>query len=75
MFLKLYIEILYLMIVIDTVIPGYNVHPRDPKIVAVVDRWSLFRGRFMLLKLKMGPQNSGCCRQVAAIRRWSLAQV
>jgi len=22
----------------------YNDHPRDPKIVAVVDRWSLLRG-------------------------------
>ena len=27
-----------------TVNPVYNEHPRDPKIVAVVDRWSLFRG-------------------------------
>jgi hypothetical protein len=26
----------------------YNDHPRDPKLVAVVDRWSLFRGSFML---------------------------
>ncbi len=28
--------------------PVYNDHPRDPNFVAVVDRWSLFRGRFML---------------------------
>jgi hypothetical protein len=26
------------------VIPVYNDHPHDPKIVAVVDRWSLFGG-------------------------------
>ncbi len=26
----------------------YNDHPRDPKFVAVVDRCSLFRGRFMI---------------------------
>ena len=32
----------------DTVKPVYNDHPWDPKIVAVVDRWSLFRVRFML---------------------------
>jgi hypothetical protein len=31
-----------------TVQPMYNDHPRDPKYVAVVDRWSLFRGIFML---------------------------
>ncbi len=28
----------------DTVKPEYNDHPRDSKIVAVVDRWSLFGG-------------------------------
>jgi hypothetical protein len=27
-----------------TVKPVYNDHPWDPEIVAVVDRWSLFRG-------------------------------
>ena len=26
--------------VLDTVKPAYNDHPWDPKIVAVVDRWS-----------------------------------
>jgi hypothetical protein len=30
-----------------TVKPVYNDHPRDPKIVAVVDRWSLFRGQLL----------------------------
>ncbi len=39
-------------------------HPWDPKFVAVVDRWALFRGRFKLQKLKMGLQNGGRCRQV-----------
>ncbi len=58
-----------------TVKPVYNDHPRDPKFVAVVDRWSLFRGRFMLWSLKLGLQNGGRCRQVVAIRRWSLTQV
>ncbi len=53
----------------------YNDHPRDPKFVAVVERWSLFRGSFTLWKLKLGPQNSGHCRQVVAIRRWLLTQV
>ena len=28
----------------NTVNPGYNDHPWDPKIVVVVDRWSLLRG-------------------------------
>ena len=31
-----------------TVKPVYNDHRWDPKLVAVVDRWSLFRGNFML---------------------------
>jgi len=26
----------------------YNDHPRDPEFLAVVDRWSLFRGNLML---------------------------
>jgi len=53
--------------------PVYNDHPRDPKIVAIVDRWSILRGRFMLCTLKYEPKNSGRCWK--AIRRWSLAQV
>ena len=32
----------------STVNPVYNDHPQDPKFVAVVDKWSLFSGRFML---------------------------
>ncbi len=30
---------------VSTVKPVYNGHPWNPKIEAVVDRWSLFRGR------------------------------
>ncbi len=44
--------------------PVYNGHPRDLKIVAVVDRWSLFRGTFMLLTRKTVTQNSGCYSEV-----------
>ena len=29
---------------VDTIKPVFNDHPWDPKIVAVVDSWSLFRG-------------------------------
>jgi hypothetical protein len=42
--------------------------------MVIVDRWSLFRGGFVLFK-KMGLQVGGRCRQVVAVRRWSLAQV
>jgi len=59
---------LYIFIVIlgCTVKPVYNDHPRDPKFVAVVDRWSLFRGSFVLQKLKMRPQ------MVVVVDKWSL---
>jgi len=53
----------------------YNDHPWDPKFVAVVDWWSLFRGSFMLWKLKLRSQNCGRCRQAVVIWRWSLTQV
>ncbi len=42
----------------------YNDHPRDPKFVAVVYMSSLFRGRFMLCRPKLGLKNDGYCRQV-----------
>jgi hypothetical protein len=32
----------------STVKPVYNDHLQDSKIVVIVDRWSLFRGSFML---------------------------
>jgi hypothetical protein len=31
-----------------------NLHPRDLKVVAVVDWWLLFKGSFMLRRLKLG---------------------
>ncbi len=34
----------FLFTYLYTVKPVYNSHPWDPKIEAVVDRWSLFRG-------------------------------
>jgi hypothetical protein len=47
----------------STVEPVNNDHPWDPKIVAVVDRWSLFRGSFIntisTSDLKMVVVNSG----------------
>ncbi len=43
-----------------------NDHPRDPKIVAVIDRWSLFGGR---LCLKRSNWN---LKIVAVVDRWSL---
>jgi hypothetical protein len=48
----------------NTVKPEYNNHPRDPKFVAVLDRWSLFRGNFMFQKIENGTPNGGRYRQV-----------
>jgi hypothetical protein len=48
----------------NTIKPEYNDHPRDPKIVVFVDRWSLFRGSIVLLMWKTGRQDSGRCKQV-----------
>ena len=53
----------------------HNYHPRDPEFVAVFDRWSFFRGSFMLWKLKIGPQTGDHCWHVVVTQRWSLAQV
>ncbi len=57
-----------------TVKPVYNDHPRDHKFVAVVDRWPLFRGRFMLSIPRMGLQNGGRCKIVVAIGKRSLVE-
>jgi hypothetical protein len=48
---------------------AYNDHPLDPKIVAVVDRWSLFRSH---LCYKTFNRN---LRIMILIDRWSLTQV
>ncbi len=50
----------------STVKPVYNDHPRDPKIVAVVDRWSLFVGH---LCYKMSNWD---LKIVAVVDGWSL---
>ncbi len=47
-----------------TIKPEYNDHLQDPKIVVVVDRWSLFGGKFVLKKFIREPQVSGRYRQV-----------
>ncbi len=49
--------------------PVYNDHPWDPKIVAVVDKWSLFRGH------SCNKAPNWDLKMVVAIRRRSLAQV
>ncbi len=51
---------------IYTVKPVYNDHPRDPKIVAVVDRWSLFRGHLCY------KTSNWDLKIVAVVDRWSL---
>ena len=65
----------FLKFFISTIKSAYNDQLRYPKIVAVVTRWSLFRGTFKSKILKMGPKNDDRCRQVVAIHRWLLAQV
>ena len=50
----------------STVKPVYNDHPWDPKIVAVVDRWSLFRGPLWYKSSKWDH------KIVAVVDRWSL---
>ncbi len=50
---------------LNTVKPVYDDQPRDSKIVAVVDRWSLFRGHLC-------NKSSECdYKMVVDIRRWS----
>jgi len=61
---------------VHAVKPVYNDHPRDPKIVAIVDRWSL-SGDYLCYKRSNWDLKIVAIvdRQVVAIRRWSLAQV
>ena len=47
-----------------TVKPVYNDHPRDPEIVVIVERWSLFRGQLCDKNIKPGPQKGGCYLKV-----------
>ena len=60
------------VILLYTVKPAYNDHTRDPKIVAAVDRRSLFGGH---LCYKRSNWDLKTVAVVVAIRRWSLAQV
>jgi len=46
--------------------PVYNDHPRDPKIVAVVDNWSLFR---VLRTTSILPLKARCDLPFTAVRR------
>jgi hypothetical protein len=50
----------------NTVKPVYNDHPRDPKIVAVVGRWSLFGGHLCYKR------SNWDLKIVAVVDRWSL---
>jgi len=50
----------------NTVIPRYNDHSREFKSGAVVDRWSLLRGSFMLRKKKLDT------KMAVAVGNWSL---
>ncbi len=49
--------------------PVYNDHPRDPKIVAVVDRRSLFRGQLLNkshnwnLRMVVGSKGMGAMKE------------
>ena len=49
-----------------TVKSVYNDHPRDPKIMAVVDRWSLLSGHLCYTNLKREP------KKVVVVGYWSL---
>jgi len=50
----------------NSVKPVYNDHPRDPKIVAVVDRWSLFGGHLYYKR------SNWDFKIVAAVDKWLL---
>ncbi len=50
----------------NTVKPVYNDHPWDPKIVAGVDKWFLFRGSVFYKNFNWAFQ------MVAFVGRWSL---
>ena len=60
------LQLLASAFVTDTVKPVYNGHPRDPKIVVVVNKWSLFRSHLCNKKSKLDPA------MVFVVCRWSL---
>jgi hypothetical protein len=59
------------LFLVNTVKRVYNDQPWDPKRVAAVARWSLFRG-YLCYKSSKGPHNGGRYRQVIVIRMSSL---
>ena len=52
----------------STVIPVYNGHPWDPKIVAAVHRWALFRG----FSIKIDIEFYLAVVRLAVVDRWPL---
>ncbi len=50
-----------------TVKPVYNDHPRDPKFMAVVDRWSLYSEVGLCYEV-----SNWDFKMVVAVGRWSL---
>ena len=61
--------------IVDTVKPLYNDHPQSPKIVAVVDGWSLFKDYLCYKRSNWDLDVVVIVGQVVAIWRWSLVQV
>ncbi len=59
-------KIVFVLYLSDTVKPVYKDHPWDPKIVAVVDRWSLFRGNLC------NESPNWDLKIVVVIDRWSI---
>jgi hypothetical protein len=51
-----------------TVKPVYNSHPRDPKLLAVVDRWPWFRG----FSIKNAIEFDLAGLRLAVVGRWLL---
>jgi hypothetical protein len=73
--LKKYLEKIYFQNITITDKLVYNDHPWDPKIVAVADNQSLFRGYLSSMSLKWELKNSGRYRHVVTIWRWLFAHV
>ncbi len=59
---------------LQTVKPVYKDHHWNPKLVAIVDRWSLFRGH-LCKKALNGTTKWWLSLKAVAFRKWLLAQV
>jgi hypothetical protein len=55
-----------------TVKPLYNDHPWDPIFVSLVDKWSVFKSKFMIYKLKI--KNAKIEMGLAVAIQWSLVR-